>query len=136
MFLTNLNNSVEFAICSVIPSREEPNHMESNPPICSIYRLPQIYMVGDFSGGYSQTDCKFNFNINVNITVDSYMNRSFNFSFSHQLKNLPASRILQLRSTSKIMAQFETIPQYLLFFPHYSFMYIWETSVAWGLHIF
>ena len=59
-------------------------------------------MVGDFSGDYSQPDCKFNFNINVNVTVDSY--RSFNFSFSHLLKNLLASRIMKLEGTSKIMA--------------------------------
>ena len=80
-------------------------------------------MVGDFSVGYSQTDCKSNFNINVNVTVDSYMNRSFNFSFSHLLKNLLASRILKLGRTSKITARFGTIPQCLLF-SHYSFVYI------------
>ena len=116
MFLTNFNSSVEFAIFSGIPSGEGPYHMESSPPICNINPLPQFYMVGDFSGGYSQTDCKFNFNINVNVTVGSYMNRSFNFSFSHLLKNLLASRILKFGSTSKITAQFETILQCLFFF--------------------
>ena len=80
-------------------------------------------MVGDFSGGYSQTDCIFNFNINVNVTVDSYMS-SFNFSFSHQLKNLLASRILQLGSTSKIMAQFQIITQHLFFFSLFFYVYL------------
>ena len=82
MFLINFNSSVEFAICSGIPSGGGPNHMESSPPICNINQLPQFYMVGDLSGGYSQTDHKFNFNTNFNVTVDSYMDRSFNFSFS------------------------------------------------------
>ena len=82
MFLTNFNSSVEFAICSGILSGEGPNHMESSPPICNINQLPQFYIVGDLSGGYSQTDHKFNFNTNFNVTVDSYMDRSFNFSFS------------------------------------------------------
>ena len=81
MFLTNFNSSVEFAICSGIPSGEGPYHMESSPPIGNINPLPQFYMVGDFSRSFSQTENKFNFNINVNVTVDSYMNRSFNFSF-------------------------------------------------------
>ena len=81
-------------------------------------------MVEDFSGGYSQTDCKFNFNINVNVTVDSYMNRSFNFSFSHLLKNLLASRILKLWSASKSTARFETIPQCLLFFSLFFYVYL------------
>ena len=66
--------------------------------------LPQFYMVGDFSRSFSQTENKFNFNINVNVTVDSYMNRSSNFSFSQLLKNLLASRILKLGSTSRITA--------------------------------
>ena len=82
MFLTSFNSSVELAICSGIPSSEGPNHMESSPPICYINQLPQFYMVGDLSRGYSQTDHKFNFNTNFNVTVDSYMDRSFNFSFS------------------------------------------------------
>ena len=81
-------------------------------------------MVGDFSVGYSQTDCKSNFNINVNVTVDSYMNRSFNFSFSHLLKNLLAFRILKLWSTSKSTARFETIPQCLLFFTLFFYVYL------------
>ena len=123
MFLTNFNCSVEFAICSGIPFAEGQYHMESSPLICNINPLPQFYMVGDFSGGYSQRDCKFNFNINVNVTVESYMNRSFNFSFSHLLKNLLASRILKLSSTGKSTARFETITQCLLF-SHYSFMNI------------
>ena len=33
--------------------------------------MPQFYIVGDLSGGYSQTDCKFNFNANVNVTGDN-----------------------------------------------------------------
>ena len=100
MFLTNSNSSVESAICLGIPFSEGLYHMESSTPIYNINPLPQFYMVGDFSGGYSQPDCKFNFNINV--TVDSY--RSFNFSFSHLLKNLLVSRIMKLGGTSKIMA--------------------------------
>ena len=54
MFLTKFNSSVEFAICSGIPSGEGPDHMESSPPICNINPLTRFYMVGDFSGGYSQ----------------------------------------------------------------------------------
>ena len=57
------------------------NLFNTSPPICNINQLPQFYMVGDLSGGYSQTDWKFNFNTNVNVTVDSYM-KCFNFSFS------------------------------------------------------
>ena len=75
-------------------------------------------MVGDFSG-YSQTDCNFNFNINVNVKVDSYMNRSFSFSFSQLLKDLlkfKIFKITKLKSVRIIMAQFEIIPQCLLFF--------------------
>ena len=64
-------------------------------------------MIGDFSEGYSQTDCNFNFNINVTVGID--MNSSFNFSFSHLIKYLLAFRILKLESTSKIMKQFEII---------------------------
>ena len=82
MFLTNFNSSAEFAICSGILSGEGPSHMESSPLICNINLLPQFYMVGDLSGGYSETDHKFIFNTKIYVTVDSYMNRSFNFSFS------------------------------------------------------
>ena len=82
MFLYNFNSSAEFAICSGIPSGEGPSHMESSPPICNINPLLQFYMVGDLSGGYSETDRKFNFNANVNVIVDSYMNRNFKSSFS------------------------------------------------------
>ena len=78
-------------------------------------------MVGDFSVGYSQTDCNFNFNVNVKVTVDSYMNNSFNVS---HLKYLLAFRIMKLESTSKIMAQFETIPQCLLFFSLLFYIYL------------
>ena len=81
MFITNFNSSDEFAICSGTPSGEGL-YMESSPPICNINPLSQFYMVGDLSGGYSQTDCKFNFNTNVNVTFDSYMKRTFNFSVS------------------------------------------------------
>ena len=73
-------------------------------------------MVGDFSGGYSQTDCNFSFKINVNVTVDSYMKSSLNFSFSQLLIDLLAFRIKKLESTSTITAQFEAIPLCLLFF--------------------
>ena len=105
MFLPNFNSSVEFAICSGIPSGEGP-YMESSSPICNINLLTCFYMVGDFPGGCSQIDYNFNFNININVTVHSYMNSSFNFSFSHQLKYLLAFRIMKLGSTSKITAQF------------------------------
>ena len=81
-------------------------------------------MVRDFSEGYSQTDYNFNFNVNVNVTVDSYMNSSFDFSFSHLVKYLLALRILKLESTSKITAQFETIPQCLLFFSLFFYIYL------------
>ena len=57
MLLTNLNSSVEFAICSQIPSGERPYPMESSPRICNVNLLTCFYMVGDFSGAYSQTDC-------------------------------------------------------------------------------
>ena len=82
LFLTNFNSSVEFAICSGIPSSEGLYHMGSSPLICNVNLFPQFYMVGVLSGDYSQADHKFNFNANVNVTVDSYMNRSVNFSFS------------------------------------------------------
>ena len=119
-FLTNFNSSVEFAICTGISSGEASYRMETSLSICNINPLTTFCVVGNFSGGYSQADCNFNFNINVNITVDSYMNSSFNFSFSNLLK---------LERTTKIMAQFEAIPQCLLF-SHYSFIQISETSVA------
>ena len=96
MFLTNFNSSVKFAICSEIPSGEWPYHMESSLSICNINPLLHFYVVGDFSGSYYQTDCKFSFNINVDVTVDSCMNRSFNFSFPHLLKNFLAARIMKL----------------------------------------
>ena len=66
-------------------SGERSYNIESNPPIYNMNPLTGFCIVGEFSGGYSQTDCKFYFNINVNVTVtvDSYMNSGFNFSFSH-----------------------------------------------------
>ena len=76
-----------------------------------IFILKFELKVGDFSGGYSQTDCDFNFDINVNVTVHRNMISSFNFSFSLQVKDLHAFRIMKLESTSKITVQFETIPQ-------------------------
>ena len=83
-------------------------------------------MVGDFCGGYSQTDCNFNFNININVkgTVDIYMNSSINFSVSHLLKYVLAFRIMKLEYTSKITAQFETIPLCLLFFSLFFCIYL------------
>ena len=84
-----------------------------SPPIFNINLLPRFIMVGNFSGGYSRTDCNFNFNISI--IVDSYMNSCFNFSFSHLLKYLFAFKIMKLGSTSKITTQFEAIPQCLLF---------------------
>ena len=107
MFFTNFNSSVEFAICWEIPSSEGFYHMEFSPPICNINLLTGFCMIGDFSEGYSQTDCNFNFNINVTVGID--MNSSFNFSFSHLIKYLLAFRIMKLESTSKIMKQFEII---------------------------
>ena len=107
MFFTNFNSSVEFAICWEIPSSEGFYHMEFSPPICNVNLLTGFCMIGDFSEGYSQTDCNFNFNINV--TVGIYINSSFNFSFSHLIKYLLAFRIMKLESTSKIMKQFEII---------------------------
>ena len=80
IFLTNFNGSVEFAVCSGITFREGSYLMKTGLPICSINPWTVLRMVGDFSGGYSQTDCNFNFN-NVYITADIYMNSSFNFSF-------------------------------------------------------
>ena len=96
--------------------------MESSPPICNL--LTRFYMVGDFSGGYSQTDCNFNFNTNVKVTVDIYVNSSISFSVSHLLKYLLAFRIMKLESTSKIIAQLETIPQCLLFFSLPFYIYL------------
>ena len=110
--LTNFNSSVEFAICSRIPLGEGWYDIESSPLTCNLL----THLVGDFSGGYSQTDYNFNFNINVKVTVDIYVNSSINFSVSHIPKYLLAFRIMKLESTSKITAQFETIPQCLLFF--------------------
>ena len=102
MFLTNFNSSVEFTVCSAMPSGEESYFMESSPPIYIINLWTVFSMVRDVSGGYSQTDWNDNFNINVNITVDSYMNSSFTFSFLHLLKCLLAFTIMKLKSTSKI----------------------------------
>ena len=126
MFLTNFNSSVESVICLGIPSGEGQYHMKSSPPIFNL--LIPFYMVGDFSVGYSQIDCNFNFNINVKVTVDIYENSSINFIVSHLLKYLLAFRIMKLESTSKITAQFETIPQCLLFFL-IIFLYIFEKQV-------
>ena len=114
MFLPNFNSSVEFSVCLGISSSEWSYHMESSPPICSINLLTCFYVIGDFSWVYSQRDCNFNVTVtdtNGNVTLDSYFNSSFNFSFSHLLKYLIASKIITLGSTSKITAQFETIPQ-------------------------
>ena len=93
-----------------------PPVRDHSPPIRNINPLSRFNMVGDFS----QTDC----NSNINVNVDSYMNSSFNFSFLHLLKILLASRITKLGSTNQMKAQLETIPQCLLFFSHYSFIYI------------
>ena len=102
MFLTNFNNSIELAICSEIPSGVGTSHTESTLLIYYINTWTGFYMVGEFYGGYSQTDCNFNFNINVNVTADSYNKSSFSFSFSHLLKDLPTFRIMKLESTSRI----------------------------------
>ena len=81
IFLTNFNGSVEFAVCSGITFREGSYRMKTGLPICSINPWTVFRMVGNFSGGYCQTDCNFNFNNNVYFTADIYMNSSFNFSF-------------------------------------------------------
>ena len=82
MFLTNFNISVESVICSRIPSGKGQHHMESSPPIFNL--LICFYMVGDFPGGYSQTDCNFNFNTNVKVAVEIYVNSSINTKiFTH-----------------------------------------------------
>lgn len=89
-----------------------------------IFILKFELKVGDFSGGYSQTDCDFNFDINVNVTVHRNMISSFNFSFSLQVKDLRAFRIMKLESTSKMMTQFETIPQCWLFYSLFFYIYL------------
>ena len=76
--------------------------MEYSPPIPSKNLLIDFCMVGDFSGGYSQTDINFDLNININITVDCYMNSSSSFSFSHLIKYLLAFRIVKLEITTKV----------------------------------
>ena len=123
MFLTTFNSSAEFAISSEILSGKGSYYMEFSPPIYNINLLTGFCMVGNFSVDYSQRDCNLNFNINVNVTVDSYMNSSFNFNFSYILKYLLAFRIMKLEITNKITAQFDAMPQCLLF-SHYSFIYI------------
>ena len=100
LFLTNVNSSVEFAICLRIMY-----HMKTSLLICST----NPWMVRDFSGGYSLTECNFNCNINVNATDNRYMNSSLNFSFSQVLKDLLVLRIMKLEGTSKITTQFRTI---------------------------
>ena len=122
MFLTNFNSSVEFAICSGITSGEGQYHIESSPPICNL--LTRLYMVGDFSGGYSQTNFNFNFNINVKVTVEISVNSSIYFSVSHLLKYLLGFRNMKLERTSKITAKFETIPHCLLFFTFFFYIYL------------
>ena len=65
-----------------------------------------------------------NFNINDSVTVESYVNRNFNFNFLHLIEYLLAFRIMKLEITSKITAQFETIPQDLLFFSLFFSIYM------------
>ena len=97
--MTNSNSSVEIAICSEIPSSERLYQVETNLPICNTNPSTGFCMVGDFFGGYFQTDSNFNSNINVNVKVNSYINISFNFSFSMLLKDLLVFRIMKLEST-------------------------------------
>ena len=122
MTLINFNSSVEFAICSRIPSSEGLYHMETSLPICNTNSWTGFCIVGLFSGGYSKTNSNFYFNINVNITVDSYMNSSF----SHLLKNLIVFRIMKLESTGKITAKFELTPQCLPFSSLFFYIYLRE----------
>ena len=51
------------------------------------------------------------------------LNSSFNFSFSQLPKDLLVLKIMKLESTSKSTAQFETIPQCLLFFSLFFYIY-------------
>ena len=120
--LINFNSSIEFAICSRIPSSEGLYHMETSLPICNTNSWTGFCIVGLFSGGYSKTNSNFYFNINVNITVDSYMNSSF----SHLLKNLIVFRIMKLESTGKITAKFELTPQCLPFSSLFFYIYLRE----------
>ena len=62
------------------------------------------------------------------------MNSSFNISFSHLLKCLLVFRIMKLECTSKITAQSETIPQYLLF-SHFSYIHICAELVNFHLQL-
>ena len=103
--------------------------MKFSPPIFNINLLTRFCIFGDFSVGYyAQTDCNFNFNINV--TVDSYMNSSFNFSFSHLVKYL-----LVFGLWSKITPKFDTIPRCLLFFL-LNLLYIFEKQAWHEAYIF
>ena len=125
--LINFNSSVEFAICSRIPSSEGLYHMETSLPICNTNSWTGFCMVGLFSGGYSKTCSNFYFNINVNITVDSYMNSSF----SHLLKNLIVFRIMKLESTGKTTAKFELTPQCLPFSSLFFYIYLRNKRFNW-----
>ena len=53
MLLTNFSSSIEFAICSRIPSSGVSYHVETSLPICSTNSCTDVCMVEDFSGGYS-----------------------------------------------------------------------------------
>ena len=128
MFLSNFNSSVEFAICSGILSGEGSYHMESSPPICNINLLAGFCMVGDFSGGYSQTDRNFNFNINFSATVDSYMNSSFSYSFLHLLKYLLVFRIIKLESTSKLRHKLRQYLNVCFFYSLFFYIYFRNKS--------
>ena len=123
MFLTNFSSSVKFVTCQRISSSEGLYHMEISLPIYHTSPWICFCVVEVFSGGFSQTNCNFNFNINVNIIVNSYMNSRINFRFSHLLQSLLIFKIMKLESTSKISAQFKTIPLCLLFFS-LDFIYI------------
>ena len=103
--------------------------MKFSPPIFNINLLTRFCMFSDFSGGYyAQTDCNFNFNINV--TVDSYMNSSFNFSFSHLVKYLLVFRIMKQNYT-KIWDNTSMFAFFLL-----NLLYIFEKQAWHEAYIF
>ena len=64
----------------------------------------------------------------VNVTVGSYMNSSFNFSFSHLLRDLLVFKIIKLESTSKTTVQIQTIFQCLFFFSLFFYIYLKKKS--------
>ena len=131
IFLTNFSSSVKFVICSRISSSEGLYDMETSLTIYHTSPWICFCVVEVFSGGFSQTNCSFNFNINVNIIANSYMNSRINFRFSQLLQSLLVFKIMKLESTSKISAQFKTIPLCLLFFLIRFYLHL-SNKLEWG----